>query len=152
MPSRTMLARLTVLALAGSVLGACGGGEGGDDAEAGAAADSAPVAAAPAPAATPAAGAGGGAAAGQQIFASAGNCYTCHGPGGVGTALAPNLTDAEWVNFPARPSLDEVMGLVRTGVPQPKQHPAPMPPMGGAQLTDEQIHEVAEYVLSLSAG
>jgi mono/diheme cytochrome c family protein len=149
-----MLARLSALALAGSVLGACGGG-GGGDAGAGAAADSAAPAAAPAapaaPAAAPAA-AGGGAAAGQQIFTSTGNCYTCHGPTATGTALAPNLTDAEWLNFPSRPSLDDVMGLVRTGVPQPKQHPAPMPPMGGAQLTDQQIHDVAEYVLSLSAG
>lgn len=151
MPSRTMLARLSVLALAGSMLGACGGGEGGDS-TAGGSAESAPPAAAPAaPAATPAAGAGGGGAdAGAQVFNATGNCYTCHGQNGVGTALAPNLTDAEWINFPARPSLDEVMGLVRTGVPQPKQHPAPMPPMGGAQLSDEQIHEVAEYVLSLS--
>ena len=151
MPSRTMLARLSVLALAGSMLGACGGEEGGDEG-AGEAADSAPVASAPAAPAPTTAAAGGGAEAGAQVFNAAGNCYTCHGPNGVGTALAPNLTDAEWINFPARPSADEVMNLVRTGGPQPKQHPAPMPPMGGAQLTDQQIQDVAQYVLSLSAG
>ena len=37
-----------------------------------------------------------------------------------------------------------------TGVPKPKEHPAPMPPKGGAPLTDDQVKAVAAYVYSLS--
>ena len=36
------------------------------------------------------------------------------------------------------------------GVPQPKQHPAPMPAKGGAPLTDEQVKQVSAYVYSIS--
>ena len=42
------------------------------------------------------------------------------------------------------------MHTVMHGVPQPKQHQAPMPPMGGARLTREQAHAVAAYVHRLS--
>lgn len=90
-------------------------------------------------------------AQGQQIFTGPGNCYTCHGMDAKGTQLAPNLTDAEWINISA-PTVDNIVALVKTGVPQPKQFPAPMPPMGGAQLTDDQVRAVASYVASLSAG
>jgi mono/diheme cytochrome c family protein len=38
---------------------------------------------------------------------------------------------------------------VTNGVPQPKEHPAPMPPKGGAQLSDDQVKAVAAYVYSL---
>jgi hypothetical protein len=40
--------------------------------------------------------------------------------------------------------------VVTNGVPQPKQHPAPMPPKGGAPLTDQQVRAVAAYVFSIS--
>lgn len=89
-------------------------------------------------------------AQGQQVFTSSGNCYTCHGPDAKGTQLAPNLTDAEWLNITGK--YDEIVNLVHTGVPQPKQHPAPMPAMGGAQLTDDQVKQVAAYVWSLGGG
>jgi cbb3-type cytochrome c oxidase subunit III len=87
---------------------------------------------------------------GQQIFTSTGNCYTCHGPDAKGTQLAPNLTDSEWLNISGK--YDEIVKTVHTGVPQPKQHPAPMPAMGGAQLTDDQVNSVAAYVWSLGGG
>lgn len=88
--------------------------------------------------------------AGQQIFTSTGNCYTCHGPDGRGTALAPNLTDSEWINVDG--TFAAIQQNVRTGVPQPKQHPAPMPAMGGANLSDDQIRQVSAYVWSLGGG
>jgi mono/diheme cytochrome c family protein len=88
--------------------------------------------------------------AGQQIFTSTGNCYTCHGPDGRGTQLAPNLTDSEWINIDG--SFAAIQQNVRTGVPQPKQHPAPMPAMGGATLSDDQIRQVSAYVWSLGGG
>lgn len=87
---------------------------------------------------------------GQAVFEGKGNCFTCHQKSGQGTPLAPDLTDDAWVNFEERPTQEQVEELVRTGIPQPVQHPAPMPPMGGASLTDQEITEVARYVLSLS--
>lgn len=91
-------------------------------------------------------------AQGQQIFTSVGNCYTCHGPDAKGTQLAPNLTDAQWLNISGK--YDEIVHTVHTGVPQPKDpsHAAPMPAMGGAQLTDDQVKAVAAYVWSLGGG
>jgi mono/diheme cytochrome c family protein len=86
--------------------------------------------------------------AGQKIFTSTGNCYTCHGPQGAGTALAPALNDNQWIHIDG--SWAAIQTLVHTGVPKPKEHPAPMPPMGGAQLTDAQIKQVAAFVYSLS--
>jgi mono/diheme cytochrome c family protein len=88
--------------------------------------------------------------AGQQVFTSTGNCYTCHGPDAKGTQLAPNLTDSEWINIDG--TFAAIQQNVRTGVPQPKQHPAPMPPMGGATLTDDQVRQVSAYVWSLGGG
>lgn len=89
-------------------------------------------------------------AQGQQIFTSTGNCFTCHGADAKGTALAPNLTDSEWLNIGG--TYQEIQDIVKNGVPQPKSHPAPMPPMGGAQLSDDQIKQVAAYVWSLGGG
>lgn len=92
-------------------------------------------------------------AAGQQIFVGQGLCFTCHGQDAQGTPLAPNLTDDTWLNIeaPEQELYSKVQEVVRTGVPQPVEHPAPMPPMGGSQLTDEQVQAVAGYVASLSA-
>jgi mono/diheme cytochrome c family protein len=63
--------------------------------------------------------------------------------------LAPDLTDAAWLNIDG--SVEAIVRLVKEGVAQPKEHPAPMPPMGGAQLTDAEVQAVAAYVKSLSA-
>lgn len=90
--------------------------------------------------------------AGKAIFEGKGNCFTCHNQDATGTPLGPDLTDSEWINFEdGRPSREQVEALVREGIAQPVEHPAPMPPMGGASLSDEEITRVAEYVLSLTA-
>ena len=86
-------------------------------------------------------------AAGEQQFKS-GVCIACHGPDATGTPNAPNLTDTEWINTDG--SYEGIAGVIRTGVQAPKQHPAAMPPMGGAQLTDQQINEIAAYIYSIS--
>lgn len=39
---------------------------------------------------------------------------------------------------------------ITSGVPQPKQYRSPMPPMGGAQLTSDQVSAVAAYIWGLS--
>jgi cbb3-type cytochrome c oxidase subunit III len=98
---------------------------------------------------------GGGSAAqiaeGEKIFhgqEAGGTCTACHGQDAKGTAMAPDLTDSEWLNGDG--SLAFIEHTVTTGVPKPKSHPAPMPPMGGASLSPDQIKAVAAYVYSLS--
>ena len=108
------------------------------------------------PAAKPAGGAGGGGSAaqiaeGDKIFhgqEAGGTCTACHGQDAKGTAMAPDLTDNTWIHGDG--SLSFIEHTVTTGVPQPKSHPAPMPPMGGASLNPDQVKAVAAYVYSLS--
>jgi mono/diheme cytochrome c family protein len=105
----------------------------------------------PPPAAGGAGGEAGLVALGDSIFhgsAGGGLCYTCHGPDAKGTTLAPNLTDSTWLNTDG--TLEGIRTIVTNGVPTPKSSPAPMPPMGGAQLSPDQIRAVAQYVYSLS--
>lgn len=87
---------------------------------------------------------------GRAVFHGKGNCSSCHGSEGRGSTLGPELADDEWVNFDARPTQAETERLIREGVSRPVRHPAPMPPMGGARLSDEEIAAVAAYVLELS--
>jgi mono/diheme cytochrome c family protein len=167
-------------AVLAGLLSACGGGGdgggGGSETGAGGAsagappppADTAPAAnPAPAPAADTAAaksadtgkavaGGGGNAkliALGDSIFhgqAGGGTCYVCHGQDAHGSAVAPNLTDGEWLHNDG--TLSGITGTIKSGVPQPKKAPAPMPPMGGASLSDDQVKAVATYVHSLGGG
>ncbi len=88
---------------------------------------------------------------GQQIFAGAGGCTICHGNGAVGGAFGPDLTDDDWAWIdPASPSaMAELADLIRTGVTEPRISDTGMPPMGGRNLTDEQLAALASYILSL---
>jgi mono/diheme cytochrome c family protein len=88
---------------------------------------------------------------GQQLFTGQGGCQACHGPDAGGSPLAPNLTDAEWLNLPG-PDPEAIATLIRNGVSDPVQYPAAMPPMGGASLTDDQIQALAAYVASIGEG
>ena len=110
--------------------------------------------AAPAPTATPAGAVGecppvrqALVDSGRAVFSGAGSCFACHGPNAKGTALAPDLTDAQWLNVDG--SYGSIAGLVRSGVPKPKEHSAPMPALGGAPLSGAQVCAVAAYVYSL---
>jgi mono/diheme cytochrome c family protein len=87
---------------------------------------------------------------GRRLFTGQGGCAACHGPQATGIArLGPDLTDDHWINVSA-PTMDEIMRVIREGVAQPVEYPAPMPPMGGARLNDEQIHALAAYILALN--
>lgn len=88
-------------------------------------------------------------ARGKVIFEGKGNCSTCHARDGRGTPLGPNLTDAEWLHISGK--VEEIEAIIRSGVPRPRHHPAPMPPMGGARLRPEEVKAVAEYVFSLGS-
>ncbi len=85
---------------------------------------------------------------GKRIFETKGNCFACHGMNAKGTPLAPDLTDAEWLN--ADGTLESILKVVREGVAKPKKHPAPMPPLGGGPLNDAEAEAVARYVDSLT--
>jgi len=106
------------------------------------------------PAAIPAKSVGGGDqpvaqdTSGKAIFQGKGICHVCHGADAKGTPLAPNLTDAEWLNGDGTEKM--LIATIKAGVTNPKKHPAPMPPMGGAQLTDAEILSLARYILSLA--
>lgn len=84
---------------------------------------------------------------GSQIFHGPGNCFTCHGQDAKGTSLAPDLTATTHLWVSDYPSY---VKLITAGVPQPKQHPAPMPARGGSTITDDQVKAVAAYEWALS--
>ncbi|HVI09520.1 MAG TPA: c-type cytochrome [Candidatus Binatia bacterium] len=75
-------------------------------------------------------------------------CTGCHGNGGEGTPLGPPLTGKKWLwsdgSFPG------LRKTIADGVPQPKNYRSPMPALGGAQLTPDQLSAVAAYVWSIS--
>lgn len=89
-------------------------------------------------------------AKGDSIFhglAAGGTCQACHGPGGKGGTLAPDLTDAIWLHGDG--SVAFLERIVTSGVATPKKYPAPMPPMGGAALSPSDVQAVAAYVSAL---
>ena len=75
-------------------------------------------------------------------------CASCHGQGGTGTAAAPPLNDAQWLNITGE--YNEIVALINSGVPVPKEYPGMMPPKGGGSFTDEQVRQIAAYVFALS--
>jgi mono/diheme cytochrome c family protein len=86
---------------------------------------------------------------GKAVFTGKGNCHVCHGAEAKGGPLGPDLTDAEWLHIDGK--AESIAALIKKGVPAPKQFPAPMLPMGGAQLTDAEVQAVAGYIVSLGA-
>jgi glucose/arabinose dehydrogenase/cytochrome c5 len=75
-------------------------------------------------------------------------CTGCHGDHGQGSPLGPDLTGKKWLWSDG--SWEGIAKTITDGVSQPKQYRSPMPPMGGAQLTLDQVKAVAAYVWSIS--
>ena len=78
---------------------------------------------------------------GREIFEGESNvCASCH-RADLGGLIGPNLTDDQWLHGC---SIGEVMTSIRTGYP-----PRGMLPFGtGATLDEEQVRQLASYVLS----
>jgi mono/diheme cytochrome c family protein len=76
------------------------------------------------------------------------SCTGCHGASAKGTPLGPDLTDAKWLWSDG--SYSGIAKTITEGVMQPKEYRSPMPPMGGAQLTPDQVQAVSAYVWALS--
>lgn len=78
---------------------------------------------------------------GEEIYNSATHpCAACHKPD-LGGLVGPNLTDDQWLHGC---SIGEVVAAVRTGFPLQGM----LPYGGGPALTDQQVAQLASYVLS----
>jgi mono/diheme cytochrome c family protein len=86
--------------------------------------------------------------AGRQVYASAGVCAACHGADAGGSVIGPNLRDGSWLHGDG--SLDAIAEVITSGVMQPVQYPGVMPPLGGAQLTSEQVRQIATYLYAIN--
>lgn len=148
-----MVLHAAVTALAVAVITACTGsdqGTAGDTAQTGATTSAAPAPPTATGPFTEASITPQMIALGDSIFegkAAGGICYTCHGMDAKGTPLAPDLSDATWINGDG--SLDFIVETIRNGVLQPKEHPGPMPAFGQS-FSEEQLRAVASYEYSLS--
>ncbi len=92
-------------------------------------------------------------ALGEQIYrgeVGGAGCTGCHGSDGEGTTLGPKLKAHQWLWSDG--SYAGIQQTITQGVANPKQFRSPMPPLGGAQLSKDQVSAVAAYVWSLSHG
>ncbi len=76
---------------------------------------------------------------GQRLFLN--TCAQCHGSDGQGGKGYPNLTDSDWL-YGGDPQ------VIKTSIMDGRQ--GQMPPMGAALGSDDDVRNVANYVLSLS--
>jgi len=76
---------------------------------------------------------------GERIFAS--YCTVCHGSDARGNKDFPNLTDKDWL-WGGKP--EQIEATIMNG------RMGNMPARGGLPLTDTEVENVAEYVMSLS--
>lgn len=78
---------------------------------------------------------------GRLLFESTTSlCFSCHRPD-LGGLVGPNLTDDQWLHGC---SIGEVTASIRTGYPQRGM----LPFGGGTPLDDQQLQQLASYVLS----
>ncbi len=90
-------------------------------------------------------------ALGDRIFhgeEAGGTCTGCHGSDAKGSPQAPSLINGKWLQSDG--SLERITRTIRDGVPKPTNYSVPMPPRGGAPLTDSDVAAVAAYVWAIS--
>jgi glucose/arabinose dehydrogenase len=90
-------------------------------------------------------------ALGDRIYhgeAAGGTCTGCHGSDAKGSPQAPSLIDGKWLQSDG--SLARITRTITDGVPKPKNYSVPMPPRGGAPLSDSDVTAVAAYVWAIS--
>ena len=86
-------------------------------------------------------------ARGDTVYHGAGNCYACHGSKAEGL-VGPNLVDAEWIH--SKGTYEDIVAQINRGVDKEQAKSGiPMPPKGGATISDEDVRAVAAYVYSL---
>jgi mono/diheme cytochrome c family protein len=85
---------------------------------------------------------------GNEVYHKQGLCYACHGQDAKGL-VGPNLTDDVWLH--SKGSFDELVKQIAAGVTKEQSKSGvPMPPKGGASISDEDVKAVAAYVYMLS--
>ena len=90
-------------------------------------------------------------ALGDRIFhgeASNGTCAGCHGSDAKGSPQAPSLVNGTWFFSDGSPTA--IARTIAEGVPRPRNYSDPMPPKGGAPLSDSDVSAVAAYVWAIS--
>jgi mono/diheme cytochrome c family protein len=100
---------------------------------------------------TPAGASEADVARGERIFnggEAGGTCSGCHGVNGKGSPLGPDLTGGKWLRGDG--SVDSLRKVIREGVSQPKEYRSPMPPKGGADLSEADVAAIAAYVWAIS--
>lgn len=80
-------------------------------------------------------------AIGERLFMN--NCSQCHGSDAKGSRGFPNLTDHDWIHGGSPEKIQETITNGRIGM---------MPPMAAMLGNEEDVKNVANYVLSLSGG
>jgi glucose/arabinose dehydrogenase len=90
-------------------------------------------------------------ALGDRIFhgqAASGTCAGCHGSDARGGPQAPSLVSGH--SFVSDGSLKWITEIITLGVPRPRDYEVPMPPKGGAPLSDDDVAAVAAYVWAIN--
>ena len=90
-------------------------------------------------------------ALGGRIFlgeAADGTCAGCHGSDAKGSPVGPSLMSGKWLDSDG--TFAGLRHTIAEGVPKPKNPSPPMPPRGGAPLTDADVTAVAAYVWAIS--
>jgi glucose/arabinose dehydrogenase/cytochrome c553 len=90
-------------------------------------------------------------ARGARIFhgeVADGTCAGCHGSDANGSPQGPSLVSGKWLDTDG--TFSGLRHTITDGVPQPKNPSPPMPPRGGAPLTDADVAAVAAYVWAIS--
>jgi glucose/arabinose dehydrogenase/mono/diheme cytochrome c family protein len=89
-------------------------------------------------------------ALGDRIYhgEAGGTCAGCHGSDAGGGPQAPSLLKGHWLIGDG--SLKWLTQIIADGVPRPRDYEVPMPPKGGAPLSDSDVAAVAAYVWAIS--
>jgi len=82
-----------------------------------------------------------------------GTCLGCHGSDAKGTPQGPSLVSGNFVQGAGgqgSDTLEAITKFITEGVAKPRNFSDPMPPKGGAPLSDADIAAVAAYVWAIS--
>jgi glucose/arabinose dehydrogenase len=86
---------------------------------------------------------------GDKLY-HANSCAGCHGANAGGSPVGPDLTTGKYLWGDG--SVASLGATITSGVAMPKQYRQAMPPMGGANLTPSQVHDIAAYVWATAHG
>jgi glucose/arabinose dehydrogenase len=89
-------------------------------------------------------------ALGDRIYhgeVAGGTCTGCHGSDGNGSPQGPSLVNGHWLVGDG--SLQSITHIIADGIAKPRNYSVPMPPKGGAPLSNSDVAAVAAYVWAI---